>query len=191
MTEGAKPMSWFPLTTETVARTEYATKMIELHKKRWRIEERHRIRASVDGDADEANPEIEPLHPLDARKVYSGVGGQADFIRGAQYSPEGVAIIALKSTTDSGISKIVDRCPAGITTTAIPADNVIIVTEHGAFDPRRLSLGERALGIAHLAAAEHRDKLLQTVRDDPAFHHPRNVQPGRARGFISYEQALA
>ena len=26
---------------------------------------------------------------LDARKIYSGVGGQADFIRGAQYSPGG------------------------------------------------------------------------------------------------------
>ena len=33
---------------------------------------------------------------LDARKIYSGVGGQSDFIRGAQYSDGGVAIIALE-----------------------------------------------------------------------------------------------
>ena len=127
---------------------------------------------------------------LDARKVYSGVGGQADFIRGAQYSEGGVAIIALKSTTRDGLSKIVDRCPAGITTTAIPADNVIIVTEQGAFDPRRLSLGERAVGIAHLAEPESREKLLGTIRDDPAFHQPGKALSRGVPGFIPYEKAI-
>ncbi len=126
---------------------------------------------------------------LDARKIYSGVGGQSDFIRGAQYSEGGVAIIALKSKTGKGISKIVDRCPAGITTTAIPADQVIIVSEHGAFDPRRLSLGERAVGIAHLAAPEKRDELLKIIRDDPAFHRPK-LESNKIPGFTSYEEAL-
>lgn len=127
---------------------------------------------------------------LDARKVYSGVGGQADFIRGAQYSEGGVAIIALKSATSAGISKIVDRCPAGITTTAIPADNVIIVTEHGAFDPRRLSLGERAVGIAHLAHPEQKEILLKNIIDNPAFHKPYAHLRKGVRGFTSYEDAI-
>lgn len=39
-----------------------------------------------------------------------------------------------------------------ITTTAIAADPVVIVTEHGVFDPRGLSLTERAVAISHLAA---------------------------------------
>lgn len=127
---------------------------------------------------------------LDARKIYSGVGGQSDFIRGAQYSKNGVAIIALKSTTGAGISKIVDRCPAGITTTATPSDQVILVTEHGALDPRGLSLGERAVGIAHLAAPEEREKLLEIISDDPAFHKPRLLM-NTVPGFTSYEKALA
>ncbi|MBU0984208.1 MAG: acetyl-CoA hydrolase [candidate division Zixibacteria bacterium] len=127
---------------------------------------------------------------LDARKIYSGVGGQADFIRGAQYSPGGVAIIALKSTTGKGQSKIVDRCPAGITTTAIPADQVILVTEHGAFDPRRLSLGERAVGISHLAEPEERDRLLKMIYDDPAFHKPDLTMWKGVPGFTPYEKAV-
>ncbi|MBD3258831.1 acetyl-CoA hydrolase [candidate division GN15 bacterium] len=127
---------------------------------------------------------------LDARKIYSGVGGQADFIRGAQYSPGGIAIIALKSTTKKGESKIVDRCPAGITTTSIPSDHVIIVTENGAFDPRSLSLGERAVGIAHLAAPKYKEELLKAIEDDPAFHSPKKAMSHGIRGFVSYEDAI-
>ena len=127
---------------------------------------------------------------LDARAIYSGVGGQADFIRGAQYSPGGVAIIALKSQTREGISKIVDLCPAGITTTGIPADNVVIVTEHGALEPRLLSLGERAVGIAHLAEPKTREKLLEKIYSSPAFHKPILTLKKGIPGFTPYERAL-
>jgi acyl-CoA hydrolase len=127
---------------------------------------------------------------LDARKIYSGVGGQADFIRGAQYSNDGVAIIAMKSMTQKGIPKIVDRCPAGITTTAIPADQVIIVTEHGALDPRGLSLGERAVAIAHLAGPEQPDVLLRGIRDDPAFYKPDLNLAAGVPGFTPYNEAI-
>jgi acyl-CoA hydrolase len=127
---------------------------------------------------------------LDARKIYSGVGGQSDFIRGAQYSDGGVAIIALKSATKNGVSKIIDLSPAGITTTAIPADQVILVTENGAFDRRGLSLGERAIGIAHLAQPEHREHLLKVIAGDPAFHKPAHSFSNGIPGFTPYEEAV-
>jgi len=127
---------------------------------------------------------------LEARRIYSGIGGQSDFIRGAQYSAGGLAIIALKSKTSAGVSKIVDKCPSGITATAVPADQVIIVTEQGAFDPRRLSLGERAIGIAHLAAPEYRDKLLRMIQEDPAFHKPESYLRKGVAGFTPYEEAI-
>jgi acyl-CoA hydrolase len=127
---------------------------------------------------------------LEARKIYSGIGGQADFIRGAQFSIDGVAIIAMKSTTKDGQSKIVDMCPPGITTTAIPADQVIIVTEYGAFDPRQLSLGERAVGVAHLASPEVRDHLMKQISDDPAFHKPDLTLYRGIPGFTPYEKAI-
>jgi acyl-CoA hydrolase len=124
---------------------------------------------------------------LQARNIYSGVGGQADFLRGAYLSEGGIPIIALKSTTP-GLSKIVDKSPEGITTTAIPADPVVIVTEYGAFDPRGLSITEHAVGIAHLAAPEHREKLLKHIFESKVFNKPASVlRGGRPKGFIPYE----
>jgi acyl-CoA hydrolase len=124
---------------------------------------------------------------MKARWIYSGVGGQCDFIRGANLSPGGVPIIALKSMTSKGLSKIVDKCPEGITTTAIAADPVVIVTENGAFDPRGLSISERAVGIAHLAAPNVKDHLLKKIYESPEFHHPRAaLAAGRPKGLIPY-----
>ncbi|MDF1545197.1 MAG: acetyl-CoA hydrolase/transferase C-terminal domain-containing protein [bacterium] len=128
---------------------------------------------------------------LDARKIYSGIGGQADFIRGARWSEGGVAIIALKARTSAGLSKVVDMCPAGITTTAIPADQVILVTENGAMDPRGLSLGERAVAIAHLAHEEEKEKLLRIIYENPAFHKPDSSIAGKVPGFVPYEEAMS
>jgi acyl-CoA hydrolase len=127
---------------------------------------------------------------LDAHKIYGGVGGQSDFIRAAQFSEGGVAIIAMKSTTNDGRSKILERCPAGITTTAIPADQVIIVTEHGAFDPRMLSLGERAVGISHLANPDETKKLMDAIYKDKAFHKPDLTLFKGIPGFTPYEKAI-
>jgi acyl-CoA hydrolase len=122
-----------------------------------------------------------------ARWIYSGVGGQCDFIRGANLSPGGVPIIALKSVTSRGLSKIVDKCPEGITTTAIAADPVVIVTEHGAFDPRGLSISERAVGIAHLAAPDVKADLLKKIYESPEFHRPPSaLSDDLPRGFVPF-----
>jgi len=123
-----------------------------------------------------------------ARQIYSGIGGQADFLRGSYLSQDGVPIIAMKSTTDKGQDKIVDKCPEGITTTAIAADPVIIVTEYGAFNPRGLTIAEHAIGIAHLASPEIRDRLLRTVYESKEFHKPRiALKDYSPKGFIPYE----
>ena len=126
---------------------------------------------------------------LQGRKIYSGLGGQADFLRGSYLSRGGYGVIAMKATTSKGISKILDMCPEGITTTAIAADPVNIVTEYGAFDPRGLTIAEHAVGIAHLASPEVKEALLKNIYEIPAFHKPvialKNKSP---KEFISYEQ---
>jgi len=128
---------------------------------------------------------------MQARQIYSGIGGQADFIRAAPYSEGGRAVIALKSMTAKGVSKIVDMCPEGITTTAIPADQVILVTEYGAFEPFGLSVGEKAIGIAHLAAPEVRDGLLGKICGNPAFHNPKSAfVSGKPKGLTLFEDAV-
>ena len=123
-----------------------------------------------------------------ARQIYSGIGGQADFLRGSYLAENGAPIIAMKSTTENGLDKILDKCPEGITTTAIAADPVNIVTEYGAFNPRGLTIAEHAIGIAHLASPEVRDKLLRSVYESKEFHKPRAALMDKPpKGFTPYE----
>jgi 4-hydroxybutyrate CoA-transferase len=125
---------------------------------------------------------------LQGRQVYSGIGGQADFLRGSYQARQGFGIIAMKSTTKNGLSKIMNMCPEGITTTAIAADPVIIVTENGAFNPKGLNIAEHAVGIAHLAEPATRDMLLQYIYDSKAFYKPKMALKEHApKGFIPYE----
>jgi acyl-CoA hydrolase len=122
------------------------------------------------------------------RSVYSGIGGQSDFLRGSYQAKDGFGIIAMKSTTNSGKSKISLMSPAGITTTAIPADPVVIVTENGAFNPKGLNISEHAVGIAHLADPETREKLLKHIFDSPEYFKPKNALRDKPpKGFIPYE----
>ncbi len=129
---------------------------------------------------------------LDARQIYSGIGGQADFMRGSYLSKGGGPIIGMKSTTDDGQSKILDMCPKGITTTAIAADPVVIVTENGAFNPRGLTIAEHAVGIAHLAEEKYKEALLKEIYESKSFHKPRAaLKDVVKKGFISYDDVFS
>ncbi len=109
---------------------------------------------------------------VDPRRYYSGVGGQPDFIRAINDPKIGVPIIAMKSTTNKGGSKIVERHPAGISLTASACDGVVIVTEYGIADLRGLSVGNKAVAIARIAHPSVRDDLLRNVYDDPMITKP-------------------
>ena len=98
-------------------------------------------------------------------RMYSGVGGQMDFIRGASLAPEGRAIIALPATAMSGSrSRIVPSLQegAGVVTTRAHARTV--VTEHGIAELWGRSLRERALALIAIAAPEFRDDLRAEAR---------------------------
>jgi len=93
-------------------------------------------------------------------RMYSGVGGQLDFIRGASLAPEGQAIIALPATAAGGTrSRIVASLQdgAGVVTTRAHARTV--VTEHGIAELWGRSLRERAAALIAVAAPEFRDEL--------------------------------
>jgi len=126
---------------------------------------------------------------LNATSIYSGIGGQADFLRGSYLSNGGLPIIAMKSITSKGAAKVMMKSPEGITTTAIAADPVVIVTEQGAFNPRGLNIAEHAVGIAHLAQPECRERLLKYIYDSREYHKPQQALNGKSpKGFTSYEE---
>lgn len=94
-------------------------------------------------------------------RIYSGVGGQMDFIRGASLAPGGKPIIALPSTTRKGESKINAflRSGAGVVTTR--AHVHYIVTEFGVARMYGKNLRERAKALINIAHPNHREQLEQ------------------------------
>ncbi len=92
-------------------------------------------------------------------KIYSGVGGQMDFIRGAALSKGGKPIIALPSITKNGVSKIQAtlKLGAGVVTTRAHAH--YIVTEYGVAYLHGKSLKERAKSLIAIAHPNHREEL--------------------------------
>ena len=93
-------------------------------------------------------------------RMYSGVGGQMDFIRGAALAEEGRAIIALPSTAAGGtVSRIVPylRQGAGVVTTRAHVETII--TEFGAAEMHGRSIRERARALIAIADPRFRDEL--------------------------------
>lgn len=96
-------------------------------------------------------------------RIYSGIGGQMDFVRGAALSVGGKAIIALPSTAVGGtVSRIVRelRPGAGVVTTRGHVQWV--VTEYGAVDLRGRTVRERAGLLASIAHPDFRGELLRS-----------------------------
>lgn len=92
--------------------------------------------------------------------VVGAVGGQLDFVRGANASPGGRAIIALPATAPKGGSRIVARVEA---VTTPRADVDAIVTEWGVAELRGCGLTERAKRMIAIAAPEHREALSRSA----------------------------
>ena len=106
-------------------------------------------------------------------KIYSGVGGQIDFVYGASRSKGGKAIIAMPSTTRHGISKIVPALDLG--SGAVTTRNHIhwLITEYGVVNLYGKSLQERAKLITSIAHPQHQAALEEAAfkRFGPHYHY--------------------
>jgi acetyl-CoA hydrolase len=99
-------------------------------------------------------------------KIYSGVGGQMDFMRGASLSQCGKPIIALAATAKRGtISRIVPQLQAGAGVTTTRAHMHYVVTEYGQVDLHGLDLEERARAMIGLAHPKFREDLERSARE--------------------------
>ncbi|HEX6799266.1 MAG TPA: acetyl-CoA hydrolase/transferase C-terminal domain-containing protein [Ktedonobacterales bacterium] len=122
-------------------------------------------------------------------RLYSGVGGQMDFMRGAALAPDGRAIIALPATvkhTSAGdaamaalslgsgtppepvnglMSRIVPMLAPGAAVTTSRAHVHYVVTEYGVAALHGRDLAERARALIAIAAPTFRDQLEQAARE--------------------------
>ncbi|HEY5692488.1 MAG TPA: acetyl-CoA hydrolase/transferase C-terminal domain-containing protein [Cyclobacteriaceae bacterium] len=94
---------------------------------------------------------------------YSGVGGQMDFIRGASLSENGKPIIALRSTTKNGQSKLVPFLKQGAGVVTTRAHVHYVITEYGVAYLYGKNLHQRALELVKIAHPDHRDELDEEV----------------------------
>lgn len=92
-------------------------------------------------------------------RMYSGVGGQMDFIRGASLSSGGKPIIALPSTTKRGESKIVPFLKEGAGVVTTRAHVHYVATEYGIVNLQGKSLKQRAREMINIAHPDHREGL--------------------------------
>ena len=99
------------------------------------------------------------------RLIYSGFGGQLDFIRGAARSRGGKPIIALPATArDGSVSRIVDTLLEGSGVVTTRADVHYVVTEYGVAFLHGKSLSERARELIAVAHPSFRDELTAAAR---------------------------
>ncbi|SAL00656.1 acetyl-CoA hydrolase/transferase family protein [Caballeronia ptereochthonis] len=117
--------------------------------------------------------EIDLSGQVNAESVHGryigAVGGQVDFVRGANGCAEGRSIMLLQSTARNGTaSRIVPRL-ADATVTTARSDVDVVVTEHGVAELRGKSLRERAAALAAIAHPDFREQLMRTGRDGAAL----------------------
>ena len=109
-------------------------------------------------------------------RFYSGLGGQADFMRGAILSRGGKAITVLPSTAKNGsVSRIRSLLTAGAGIVLTRGDVDYVATEYGTTSLRGKTIGERALSLINIAHPKFRNDLLKWAKQ----HHyvPPEVLP--------------
>ncbi len=99
-------------------------------------------------------------------RIYSGIGGQMDFIRGAALSKGGKAIIALPAMAGGGkYSRIVPTLKPGAGVVTTRGHVHWVVTEHGAVNLHGLDLRRRAAALISIAHPDVRPDLERALRE--------------------------
>ena len=96
---------------------------------------------------------------------YSGIGGQADFMRGAILSPGGKTILAIQSTAEDGkVSRVVPFLKEGAGVTLGRGDIHYVVTEYGIAYLHGKNIRERAMDLIAIAHPKFRAGLIDEAK---------------------------
>jgi acetyl-CoA hydrolase len=103
-------------------------------------------------------------------KIYSGFGGQADFMRGAALAKGGMPVLALPSvTTDGLVSRIVPNLDPGSGVVLTRADVHVVVTEFGVAHMLGRNVRQRAEALIGIAHPSFRESLLEAAHKRGLF----------------------
>lgn len=112
---------------------------------------------------------------------YSGIGGQADFMRGAVLARGGKAILALPSTAEAGRrSRIVPFLKEGAGVTLTRGDVHYVVTEYGIAYLHGKNIRERAMDLIAIAHPDFRPWLIEEAKRIGLVFRDQAIVPGQA-----------
>lgn len=110
---------------------------------------------------------------------YFGVGGQADFMRGAVLAPRGKSILALPSTAiNDTISRIVPSLQEGTGVTLTRGDVHYVVTEYGIAYLHGKNIRERAMDLIAIAHPKFRPWLIVEAKKRLLIYEDQAFIPG-------------
>ena len=111
---------------------------------------------------------------------YSGVGGQADFMRGAVFAPGGKTILALPSTAlNDTVSRIVPVLQEGAGVTLTRGDVHYVVTEYGIAYLHGKNIRERAMDLISIAHPKFRPWLIEEAKKKTLIYKDQAFVPGK------------
>ena len=112
---------------------------------------------------------------------YSGIGGQADFMRGAILAKRGKTILTLPSTANDGkLSRIVPFLKAGAGVTLNRGDVHYVVTEYGIAYLHGKNIRERAMELISIAHPKFRGDLIRQAKKRNLIYQDQAFIPGKA-----------
>ena len=110
---------------------------------------------------------------------YSGIGGQADFMRGAVLAPGGKTILALQSTAEEGkVSRIIPFLSEGEGVTLNRGDIHYVVTENGIAYLHGKNIRERSMALITIAHPDFREWLIDEAKRLNLIYKDQSFIPG-------------
>ena len=111
---------------------------------------------------------------------YSGIGGQADFMRGAVLSPNGKTILTIQSTAKDGtVSRIVPFLKEGAGVTLNRGDIHYVITEYGIAYLHGKNIRERAMELISIAHPKFRPSLIEKAKKLNLIYKDQAFIPGK------------
>ncbi len=121
---------------------------------------------------------------------YSGVGGQADFMRGSLHSPGGKSILTMRSTSNDGkYSRIVPSLDSGAGITLIRGDIHYVITEYGIAYLHAKNIRERAMSLIAIAHPEFRPWLVEEAKNLGYIYRDQAFVPGSEGEYPEHLEA--
>lgn len=118
---------------------------------------------------------------------YSGIGGQADFMRGAILSQGGKTILTIKSTAENDtVSRIVPVLDQGSGTTLNRGDIQYVVTEYGIAYIHGKNIRERAMDLIAIAHPKFRQWLIDEAKRNGLIYKDQAFMPGKRGEYPDY-----